>query len=84
MIRTSLIIAIAACGTAAFAQTADKPIDQVRKEFAELMEQRRMDREYEVLLRLKDGCTAMFKRDPDATITNRLCFDLFMDQGLPD
>lgn len=68
----------------ALAQEAEKSNEQVRAEFAAIVEKQRNERQFDVLLRLQEGCEAMFKRDPDATITNQLCFDLFMDRGLPD
>lgn len=37
-----------------------------------------------VVARLAQACDTMYRRDPDATITNKLCFDLFWERGLPD
>lgn len=34
--------------------------------------------------RLSAACDTMYRRDPDATITNKLCYDVFLDRGLPD
>ncbi|MDO5370248.1 hypothetical protein [Paracoccus sp. (in: a-proteobacteria)] len=31
-----------------------------------------------------EGCTNMYRRDPDATTTNQLCLDVFFRTGLPD
>ena len=42
------------------------------------------DREFSVAQRLRKGCENMYRRDPDATITNQMCFDLFWRYGLPD
>lgn len=56
----------------------------VAAEFRLAAEAEKSKRQFDVLLRLQEGCEAMFKRDPDATITNKLCFDVFMDRGLPD
>lgn len=43
----------------------------------------KFDRESAVLARLDEGCANMYQRDPDATITNPLCFDVFFRTGLP-
>ena len=37
-----------------------------------------------VVARLSEACGNMYRRDPDATITNQLCFDVFWERGLPD
>lgn len=34
--------------------------------------------------RLKAACIALYARQPDETITNPLCFQVFMADGLPD
>lgn len=46
--------------------------------------QRAAERERAVSERLALACENMFRRDPDATMTNRLCFDVFWRAGLPD
>lgn len=40
--------------------------------------------ELAVSQRLVEGCRALFKKDPDTTITNKMCYDVFMAIGLPD
>lgn len=52
-------------------------------ELAQRIEEERQAREREVLDRLNEACTSMYARDADATITNRLCFDVFWETGLP-
>lgn len=42
------------------------------------------ERHQAVAERLSEGCRRMYRRGPDATITNKLCFDLFWERGLPD
>lgn len=34
--------------------------------------------------RLEEACVAQFHVDPDATIMNQLCFDVFLAKGLPE
>lgn len=46
--------------------------------------QRAAERERAVSERLALACKNMFRRDPDATMTNKLCFDVFWRVGLPD
>jgi hypothetical protein len=41
-------------------------------------------RELVVNQRLVEGCRAMFKKEPDQTITNKMCYDVFMIVGLPN
>lgn len=53
-------------------------------EIIESADQRMAEQQLAVTQRLVDGCSAMFDRDPDATITNALCFDVFMKRGLPN
>ena len=55
-----------------------------REAFSAQLAELKMKREADVTGRLAEGCTAMYRRDPDATITNDLCFDLFFRIGLPD
>lgn len=45
---------------------------------------RKTVREREVLQRLAVACSHLYKTDPDITITNKLCFDVFFTTGLPD
>ena len=42
------------------------------------------DKREAVTARLVEACGAMYQRDPDATMTNKLCFDVFWETGLPD
>lgn len=44
----------------------------------------KLQRELNVYDRLVDGCKNMYRRSPDETITNQLCFEVFMKRGLPD
>lgn len=53
-------------------------------DYQEQMAQQAVERRVRVVEQLQDSCTAMFRQDPDEAITNRMCFDLFMEQGLPD
>ena len=34
--------------------------------------------------RLADACVALYATEPDRTITNPLCYEVFISQGLPD
>lgn len=47
------------------------------------MERREAERHQAVAARLSEACTNLYRRDPDATIANKLCFDVFWAQGLP-
>lgn len=38
----------------------------------------------EVYLRLIESCENMYRQEPDETITNKLCFDVFLSNGLPE
>lgn len=44
----------------------------------------RLQRQRSVQERLSEGCSRMYRRDPDATITNSLCYEVFFNQGLPE
>lgn len=46
--------------------------------------QAKTDAKQVVQTRLTQACEAMYRRDPDATITNKLCFDVFWERGLPE
>lgn len=48
----------------------------------EIREQQRT-RELEVYARLGAACDALYKSDPNATITNKLCLEVFLKTGLP-
>lgn len=48
------------------------------------VEQRQAERRADVVERLTEACTRQYRRDADATIMNKLCFDVFMERGLPD
>jgi len=37
-----------------------------------------------VTVRLIDACTELYRTHPDETITNKLCFDVFLQIGLPE
>lgn len=41
-------------------------------------------REAAVAQRLGEACERLYKRAPDETIANKLCFDYFLTTGLPD
>lgn len=41
-------------------------------------------REAAVIRQLGESCTRLFRRDPHGTITNRLCYDYFLANGLPE
>lgn len=41
-------------------------------------------REAEVIEQLAASCERLYRRDPDLTIANKLCFDVFFARGLPD
>lgn len=40
--------------------------------------------EEEVQSRLTAACSNLYRRDADATITNPLCYEVFLNHGLPD
>ena len=43
----------------------------------------KIQREQEVFNRLTESCRRLYQKNPDETITNKLCFDLFLSVGLP-
>lgn len=65
---------------AAAAEKARAELEQIRAD----IERRAAERQQAVVARLSDACDAMFRRDADATITNKLCFDVFWERGLPE
>lgn len=48
------------------------------------MELRALEGQGKVVERLAEACRNLYQRHPDETITNRLCYDVFLNQGLPD
>ena len=50
----------------------------------ETLEAAQFRREKPVYQRLIEGCENLYRRKPDETITNTLCFDVFLSSGLPD
>lgn len=68
-------------------EAATRAKDEAARRAADIIEaadQRMAEQQLAVTQRLVDGCAAMFDRDPDQTITNALCFDVFMKRGLPN
>ena len=41
------------------------------------------ERQDDVEARLKQACDNLFRSQPDETITNPLCYDVFVNHGLP-
>lgn len=61
------------------------PVDEaaLQERFIEAKAQK-LVRESSVRSRLAQACSALYETEPDRTITNRLCFEQFMQTGLPD
>lgn len=66
------------------AQINAEAAEAAATEFRLAAEAEKSARQFRVIQQLQDSCIAMFRRDPDATITNKLCFDVLMESGLPD
>ena len=58
--------------------------ERVLEEFRRKTEEQKLIRERAVLSALAEACTDKFGRDRYSAITNRLCFDYFMANGLPE
>lgn len=58
--------------------------DELLREMAEEASRKRRVMEAAVLDQLAQSCARIFQRDPDAAITNKLCYDYFSAVGLPE
>ncbi|MBM1816228.1 hypothetical protein [Pseudosulfitobacter pseudonitzschiae] len=58
--------------------------ERERQEAEKLARARTFQRELAVLTQLTESCQRLYRQAPDETITNKLCFDIFMNIGLPD
>lgn len=56
----------------------------VERIVAEDMAKNRRLKELAVQLHLSDACIRLYRSDPDEAILNRMCYDVFIDIGLPD
>lgn len=62
------------------AKDRERQLEEARSEQAK----RQAERKQQAYRRLVEGCENMYRREPDETITNKLCFDIFTVTGLPD
>lgn len=70
------------------ARKANELAEAERQKFLEEVAQRaeidKANRERTVATRLHEACYNLYSRDPEETITNPLCFDVFWRNGLPE
>ena len=52
--------------------------------FAAKMNAGTAERQDAVLSRVSEACANMYRRNPDATVINAVCLDVFLADGLPD
>lgn len=64
-------------------RAAERARSAQNAELAKRIQEEREAREREVMARLNEACTSMYARDAEATISNKLCFDVFWQTGLP-
>ena len=68
------------------AREAQEAADRVAQLVAEAeaeQERRRLRRVQEVTAKLIEVCENQYRKKPDETILNKMCFDVFMARGLP-
>lgn len=65
-------------------QRAQANVREKQKEQDEEARKAQSERESKVVGRLVAACYKLYRIDPDTTIINKQCFDVFLANGLPD
>jgi hypothetical protein len=61
-----------------------KRLEKKREAFDRLLLKQQSERRRLVFKRLFEACRNLYRSDPDRAITNQLCFEYFLDDGLPE
>lgn len=77
------LLMLALLGTPAMAGMTDEEVDAALERTAAHLERARGWREDPVRERLAEACRTLYAAQPDETVTNPLCYEVFLAEGLP-